>query len=135
MCLYYYLLIIDDDRTAIVSSGFDILVFREGQHILSDCFALYFSGQLEYAKFKQSAQTLFIESIVEEASFEFHNTEYEPGKSVRNLSREIMKKIDTRDTIVKDYIDFLSNFIYNIINFSGFKCTDKESMFKKFYRF
>ena len=72
---------------------------------------------------------------MEEASFEFHNTEYEPGKSVRNLSREIMKKIDTRDTIVKDYIDFLSNFIYNIINFSGFKCTDKESMFKKFYRF
>ena len=45
-----------------------------------------------------------------------------------------MKKIDTRDSNVKDYIDFLSNFIYNM-NFSGFKCSDKESMFKKFYRF
>ena len=67
---------------------------------------MYFSGQLEYAKFKQSAQTLFIESIVEAADFEFHNTEYEPGKSVGNLSREIMKKIDTRDANVKDYIDF-----------------------------
>ena len=91
---------------------------------------MYFSGQLEYAQFKQSAQILFIESIVEAADFEFHNTEYEPGKSVGNLSREIMKKIDTRDTNVKDYIDFFSNFIYNIINFSGFKCSDKESMFK-----
>ena len=84
---------------------------------------------------KQSAQTLLIESIVEAADFECHNTEYEPGKSVDNLSREIMKKVDTRDTNVKDYIDFLSNFIYNIINFSGFKCSDKESMFKMFYRF
>ena len=36
---------------------------------------------------------------------------------------------------MKDYIDFLSNFIYNIINFSGFKFSDKESMFKKFYHF
>ena len=45
-----------------------------------------------------------------------------------------MKKIDTRDSNVKDYIDFLSNFIYSM-NFSGFKCSDKESMFKKFYRF
>ena len=46
-----------------------------------------------------------------------------------------MKNIDTRDTNVKDYIDFLSNFIYNIISFSEFKCTDKESMLKKFYLF
>ena len=45
-----------------------------------------------------------------------------------------MKKIDTRDSNVKDYIDFLSNFIYSM-NFSGFNCSDKESMFKKFYRF
>ena len=45
-----------------------------------------------------------------------------------------MKKIDTRDSNVKDYIDFLSNFIYNI-SFSGFKDSDKEIMFKKFYRF
>ena len=76
-----------------------------------------------------------MESIVEAADFEFHNTENEPGKSVGNLSREIMKKIDTKDINVKDYIDFLSNFIYDITNFSGFKCTDKESMLKKFYRF
>ena len=72
---------------------------------------------------------------MEAADFEFYNTVYEPGKSVGNLSRKIMKKIDTRDTNVKDYIDFLLNFIDSIINFSGFKCTDKESMFKKFYRF
>ena len=76
---------------------------------------------MKYAKFKQLAQTLLIESIVEAADFEFHNTGYEPRKSVGNLSREIMKK--------------MSNFIYNIISFSGFKCSDKESMFKKFYRF
>ena len=115
MCLYYYLPVIDGDRTAIVSSRFNILFFSRGMahfsKVLSDCFVLYLSGQLEYAKFKQSAQTLFIESIVEAADFEFHNTEYEPGKSVGNLSREILKKIDTRDANVKDYIDFLSNFI------------------------
>ena len=29
----------------------------------------------------------------------------------------------------------MSNFIYNIINFSGFKYSDKGSMFKKFYHF
>ena len=40
---------------------------------------------------------------------------------------------DTRDSYVKAYIDFLSNFIYNIRNFSGFKCSDKENMFEKFY--
>ena len=78
---------------------------------------------------------MFVESIVEAADFEFYNTVYEPGKSVGNISRKIMKKIDTRGTNVKGYIDFLSNFIDSIINFSGFKCTDKESMFKKFYRF
>ena len=98
-------------------------------------FCFVFLGQLEYGRFKPSAQTLFIESIVEAASFEFHNTEYEPGKSVGNLSRKIIKQIDTRDSNVKDYIDFLSDFIYNIISFSGFKCSGKESMFKKFYRF
>ena len=138
MCLYYYLPIIDGDRTAIVSSRFDILFFpRRIAHfpnLLSDCFVLYFSGQLDYTKFKESAQTLFIESIVEAAGFKFHNTEYEPVKSVGNLSREIMKNEDTRDSNVKDYIDFLSNFIYNI-SFSGFKDSDKEIMFKKFYRF
>ena len=83
----------------------------------------------------QTAQTLFIESIVEAADFKFHNTKYEPGKSVGNLSREIIKSIDTRDSNVKDYVDFLSNFIYNISFFSGFKGSDKEIMFKKFYRF
>ena len=86
--------------------------------------------QLEYAEFKQLAETLFIESIVEAANFKFHNSEYKPGKSVGNLSRRIMKQIDIRDSNVKDYIDFLSNF-----NFSGFKFSDKESMFKKFYHF
>ena len=49
---------------------------------------------------------------MEAADFEFHDTEYKPGKSVGNLLREIMKKIDTRDTNVKDYIDILSNFTY-----------------------
>ena len=98
-------------------------------------FCFVFLGQLEYGRFKPSVQTLFIESIVEAASFEFHNTEYEPGKSVGNLSRKIIKQIDTRDSNVKDYIDFLSDFIYNIISFSGFKCSGKESIFKKFYRF
>ena len=138
ICFYYYLLIIDGDHTAIVSSGFDILFFSGITHfskVLFDCFLLNLLDQLEYAKFKQSAQTLFIESIVEAANFEFHNTEYEPGKSAGNLSRELMKQIDTRDSNAKYYIDFLSNFIYNIINFSGFKCSNKENMFKKFYRF
>ena len=69
------------------------------------------------------------------ANFEFHNTEYEPGKSVGNLSRAIMQQLDTRDSDVKDYKDLLSSFIYNIINFSGYKCSDKENMFKNFYRF
>ena len=86
-------------------------------------------GQLDYAKFKQSAQSLFIESIVEAANFEFHNTDYEPGKVVGNLSREIMQQLDTRGSNVNDYIDLLSSFIYNIINFSGFKCSDKENIF------
>ena len=131
------MLIIDGDHTAIVSSRFDILFFSGITHfskVLFDRFLLYLLDQLEYAKFKQSAQTLFIESIVEAANFEFHNTEYELGKSVGNLSRELMKQIDTRDSNAK-YIDFLSNFIYHIINFSGFKCSDNENMFKKFYRF
>ena len=96
---------------------------------------MYLLDQLEYAEFKQLAETLFIESIVEAANFKFHNSEYKPGKSVGNLSRRIMKQIDIRDSNVKDYIDFLSNFIYNIINFSAFKFSDKESMFKKFYHF
>ena len=67
--------------------------------------------------------------------FEFHNTNYEPGKIVGNISREIMQQLDTRDPNVKDYIDFLSSFVYNIINFSGFKCSDKENIFKKVLSF
>ena len=59
-------------------------------------FCFVFLGQLEYGRFKPSAQTLFIESIVEAASLEFRNTKYEPGKSVGNLSRKIIKQIDTK---------------------------------------
>ena len=59
-------------------------------------FCFVFLGQLEYGRFKPSAQTLFIESVVEAASFEFHNTKYEPGKSVGNLSRKIIKQINTK---------------------------------------
>ena len=84
---------------------------------------------------KQSTQSLFIESIVEAANYVFLNTEYEPGKNVGDLSREIMQPLDTRESNLKDYIDLLSSFIYNIIKFSVFKCSDKENVFKKFYRF
>ena len=91
MCFYYYLPIVDGDCSAIVSSRFDVLFFFRGiahfLKVISDCFVLYLLGQLEYAKLKQSAHTLFIESIVKAAGFEFHNTELEPGKNVGNLSR------------------------------------------------
>ena len=88
--------------------------------VLCDCFILYLLGQLEYPKFKQSGQSLIIGSIVEAANFEFHNTEYKPGRNNGNLSREIMQQLDTGDSNVKDYKNFLSNFIYCIISFSGF---------------
>ena len=77
---------------------------------------------------------------MEAADFEFHNTEYKPGKSVGNLPREIMKKIDTRDTNVKDYIDILSNFTYILSIFLDSNVAIRrlkifKNVFKKFYRF
>ena len=85
-------------------------------------------GAINKNSFRDSNVT-FVEDTFREIQGDIFNTFGEPGKTVAWTASSILGQANGRAYVLQEYIQHLTDQFYELVNFTGTKCVDKEKMF------
>ena len=81
--------------------------------------------------FRESSAT-FIEDTFREIQDDIFNTFGEPGKTVAWTASSILEQANDKKYVLQEYSQHLTDQFFELVNFTGTKCVDKEKMFSLF---
>ena len=88
-------------------------------------------GAIYENSFHGSSAT-FVEDTFREIQDDVFNNFGDPGKAVAQTARSILWQINNKAYVLQEYNQHLADQFFELVNFTGTKCVDKEKMFSLF---
>ena len=88
-------------------------------------------GAIYENSFHGSSAT-FVEDTFREIQDDIFNNFGDPGKAVAQTARSILWQVNNKAYVLQEYNQHLADQYFELVNFTGTKCVDKEKMFSLF---